>query len=92
MQTFTKRTILVAISASLLMTIGVSQAKDKQTIGVALPNLTNPYYVAMKKSFEKNGAAQGFEVRVLIADNDDAKQLSQIQSLIQQGSFVLHCC
>lgn len=62
-------------------TAGGSQAK---TLGVTLPNLTNPYYVAMKKSFEENGKAQGFNVKVSIADNDDAKQLSQVQSFIQQ--------
>jgi ribose transport system substrate-binding protein len=62
-------------------------------LGVALPNLTNPYYVAMKKSFETNGAAHGFTVKVLIADNDDAKQLSQVQSFIQQGvhAVALNC-
>ena len=57
---------------------------DTKTLGVTLPNLTNPYYVAMKKSFEENGKAQGFNVKVSIADNDDAKQLSQVQSFIQQ--------
>ncbi|WP_407289541.1 substrate-binding domain-containing protein [Raoultella planticola] len=59
-------------------------ADAKKTLGVTLPNLTNPYYVAMKKSFEENGAAMGFNVKVSIADNDDAKQLSQVQSFIQQ--------
>ncbi len=58
--------------------------KGQKTLGVALPNLTNPYYVAMKKSFEESGAAKGFKVKVSIADNDDAKQLSQVQSFIQQ--------
>ncbi len=59
-------------------------APAKKTLGVTLPNLTNPYYVAMKKSFEDSGAAQGFIVKVAIADNDDAKQLSQVQSFVQQ--------
>ncbi|MFH4280201.1 hypothetical protein WAJ29_19095, partial [Acinetobacter baumannii] len=41
-----------------------------KTLGVPLPNLTNPYYVAMKKSFEDNAAAQGLNVKISIADND----------------------
>ena len=41
----------------------------------------------MKKSFENSAAAHGFNVRVLIADNDDAKQLSQIESFVQQHGW-----
>ena len=41
-------------------------------IAVALPNLTNPYYVAMQQGFEDAAAEAGFEVEIQIADNDDA--------------------
>jgi ribose transport system substrate-binding protein len=87
-----RNTALTAIGASLLFAAS-AYAADKPVLGVALPNLTNPYYVAMKKSFEQNGAAQGFEVRVLIADNDEAKQLSQVQTFAQQGitAVALNC-
>ncbi|WP_321800465.1 substrate-binding domain-containing protein [Caballeronia sp. J97] len=61
-----------------------SASNGAKTLGVALPNLTNPYYVAMKKSFEESGAAKGMHVEVSIADNDDARQLSQVQSFIQK--------
>jgi ribose transport system substrate-binding protein len=54
-----------------------------KTLGVVLPNLTNPYYVAMKKSFEESGSAKGMHVEVSIADNDDARELSQVQSFVQ---------
>lgn len=88
-----KNSILAAFGMSLAMSAAVVNAQDKKVLGVALPNLTNPYYVAMKKSFQENGAKQGFEVRVLIADNDDAKQLSQVQTMIQQGvnAVALNC-
>lgn len=85
MQKLKKTTTLAALGASLLMSAATVQAQEGRVLGVSLPNLTNPYYVAMKKSFEESGAAQDFEVRVLIADNDDAKQLGQVQSLAQQG-------
>jgi ribose transport system substrate-binding protein len=61
-----------------------ASAAEKPILGVALPNLTNPYYVTMRKSFVENGEKNGFEVRVLIADNDDLKQLSQVQSFVEQ--------
>ncbi len=93
MKKFLKNTALAALGMSLAMAAAAVHAQDKKVLGVALPNLTNPYYVAMKKSFEENGAKQGFDVRVLIADNDDAKQLSQVQTLVQQGvsAVALNC-
>ncbi|MBM7046956.1 MULTISPECIES: substrate-binding domain-containing protein [Rhizobium] len=93
MKKLLKNSALAALGMSLAMSAAIAHAQDKKVLGVALPNLTNPYYVAMKKSFEENGVKQGFEVRVLIADNDDAKQLSQVQTLVQQGvsAVALNC-
>ena len=87
-----RNSALIAAGASMLFAAS-AYAADKPVLGVALPNLTNPYYVAMKKSFEQNGADQGFEVRVLIADNDEVKQLSQVQTFAQQGvsAVALNC-
>jgi len=86
------RSIQTLVLLLACFTFSVS-AQTRQVLGVSLPNLTNPYYVAMKNSFEQHGAAQGFEVRVLIADNDDARQLSQVQTLIQRGisALALNC-
>ncbi len=87
-----KTAAFATLSASLMFSAANIWAAD-QTLGVSLPNLTNPYYVAMKKSFEETGKEQGFTVRVLIANNDDARQLSQVQSFIQQGvdAVALNC-
>lgn len=63
---------------------GGADASAKKVVGISLPNITNPYYVTMKKTFEEYGASNGFTIRVLIADNDDAKQLSHVQSFIEQ--------
>ena len=54
-------------------------------IGVALPNLSNPYYVEMKKGVETAAAENGFEAIISIADDDIAQQQSQIDSFIQAG-------
>ena len=88
-----KRSFLTALGTLAIVGLSGAAAQAQDVLGVALPNLTNPYYVAMKKSFEQHGVEQGFEVRVLIADNDDAKQLSQVQSFIQQGvsAVALNC-
>jgi ribose transport system substrate-binding protein len=66
-------------------------ACDEETpyVAVALPNLTNPYYVAMKQGFEDAGEEYGFDVEVQIADDDDAAQLSQVQSMLQKQPCAL---
>ncbi len=91
---FGKSIMTTCIAAALCTLAAQASAADgKKTLGVALPNLTNPYYVAMKKSFEANGKSQGFDVQVLIADNDAAKQLSQIQTFIERkvDAVALNC-
>lgn len=62
-----------------------SCSTDKPTIGVALPNTINPYYVAMQDSFKKHGEELGYDVKVAIANDSDSTQLSQVDSFIQQG-------
>lgn len=62
---------------------------DTPYIAVALPNLTNPYYVAMQDGFETAGADAGFDVEVQIANDDDAAQLSQVQAMLQKGPCAL---
>lgn len=58
-------------------------------LAVALPNLTNPYYVAMKKGFEEEGASAGFKVEVQVANDDDANQLAQVQAMLQKKPCAL---
>jgi ribose transport system substrate-binding protein len=62
---------------------------DKPYLAVALPNLTNPYYVAMKRGFEQEGAAKNFQVEVQIANDDDAAQLAQVQTMLQKKPCAL---
>lgn len=58
-------------------------------LAVALPNLTNPYYVAMKKGFEEAGADSGFKVEVQVANDDDAAQLAQVEAMLQKSPCAL---
>lgn len=66
-------------------------ACDAETpyLAVALPNLTNPYYVAMERGFEEAGDEAGFEVEVQIAGDDDAAQLAQVQAMLQKEPCAL---
>ena len=62
---------------------------EKPFIAVALPNLSNPYYVAMKKGFEDAATEAGFTAEVQIANNDDAQQLAQVQAMLQKNPCAL---
>lgn len=62
---------------------------DEPFIAVLLPNLTNPYYVAMKSGFEETAAENGLKVEVQIANDDDANQLSQATTLLQKNPCAL---
>jgi ribose transport system substrate-binding protein len=84
-------TLVLALGASLAsaQTTGTklmpeSCKQPNPLIGVALPNTSNPYYIAMRQSFLDHGKAAGFQVAVAIADNSDSRQLSQIDAFIQQ--------
>ena len=89
MKSIIKKSLIFSMILALLL-VSCNRASnsknsgDKKVIGVSLPNITNPYYVTMKRSFEEYGSSNNFEIRVLIADNDDAKQLAHCQSFIEQ--------
>ena len=86
-------TALAACTMTLAGLAGAPAFAADKIIGVSLPNLTNPYYVAMKKGFETSAKEAGYKVKVLIADNDAAKQLSQVQTFAQQkvDAVALNC-
>jgi ribose transport system substrate-binding protein len=58
--------------------------KAKPVIGAMLPNTVNPYYIAMKSSIEKVAPANGFDIKVAIAEDSSERQLAQAQSFIEQ--------
>ncbi len=58
--------------------------KAKPVIGAMMPNTVNPYYIAMKKSVEEAAPANGFDVKVAIAEDSNERQLAQAQAFIEQ--------
>jgi ribose transport system substrate-binding protein len=71
-------------ASSTTSSLPASCSAKNPVIGVSLPNTMNPYYISMQKSFQDNGAADGFTIKVAIADNSDSNQLSQVQAFIQE--------
>lgn len=62
---------------------------ERPFLAVALPNLSNPYYVAMQQGFEEAAAEAGFDVEVQIADNSDERQLAQVLTMLDKKPCAL---
>jgi len=58
--------------------------KGQLVLGVALPNQSNPYYVAQRQEAMAIGKMEGFVVKMAIANDSDTQQLSQIDAFISQ--------
>ena len=58
---------------------------DSIKIGLSVSTLNNPFFVTLKEGAEAEAQKQGIEVTTVDAQNDPAKQTSDIEDLIQQG-------
>jgi ribose transport system substrate-binding protein len=74
------------ISALLAATAAAwSTGADAKTIGVALASDTNPFYIAMLKGIKMQAKKAGYDVSVVTANSDVAKQIDGINDLIAKG-------
>lgn len=78
-----KKLILATLCALIL--VGWQVKADAKTIGVALASDTNPFYIAMLKGIQKRAGELGYDVSVVNAEEDIAKQLNGINDLIAKG-------
>ena len=77
---FAAAALIAALSCAAT---GDAMAQDKKfKVGVSLPELQNPFYVAMSKSIMKTFDANGIEATLLMANSDVNEQVSQINDLI----------
>ena len=55
------------------------------TLGLSLSTLNNPFFVTLKEGAESAAQAAGVELIVVDAQDDSAKEATNIEDLIQQG-------
>jgi ribose transport system substrate-binding protein len=58
-------------------------------IGLSVSTLNNPFFVSLKNGVAKEAKALGMSVKVVDAQNDSAKQINDVEDLIQQGVDLL---
>ena len=83
-----KSTLLTA-SAALALLAAPALAQDKLKIGMTFQEMNNPYFVSMQEALNEAAADLGAEVVVTDAGHDVAKQLSDVEDMLQQNIDIL---
>ena len=75
------------IPVDLTLVKGEVAAKPAEgiTLGLSLSTLNNPFFVTLKEGAEKAAKAAGVELIVVDAQDDSAKEATNIEDLIQKG-------
>ena len=83
-----KSTFLTA-TAALALLAAPALAQDKLKIGMTFQELNNPYFVSMQEALNEAAASLGAEVVVTDAGHDVAKQISDVEDMLQQNIDIL---
>src|SRR5690606_1868356 len=85
--------LVVGLIAGCSSQSGLEQQEEKQddsvTIGFSISTLNNPFFVTLKEGAEKEAKEAGAELIVVDAQDDSAKQLSDVEDLIQKKVDIL---
>lgn len=85
--------LVVGLIAGCSSQSGLEQQEEKQddgvTIGLSISTLNNPFFVTLKEGAEKAAKEAGAELIVVDAQDDSAKQLSDVEDLIQKKVDIL---
>jgi ribose transport system substrate-binding protein len=76
---------VVACAALLSIPDTPAQAQGKTTIGVALPQDDNPFYIAMMRGIRARAGELGWDVVSVSSNEDKLKQINGVQDLIARG-------
>lgn len=92
-----KKVLLLLMSLSLLI-LGACSLEPPQwakpgkkeklediKIGLSVSTLNNPFFVSLKDGVVNEAKSNGMEVIVVDAQNDTAKQINDVEDLLQQG-------
>ncbi|MFO8068738.1 MAG: D-ribose ABC transporter substrate-binding protein [Alkalibacterium sp.] len=66
-----------------------SVERDEMVVGLSLSTLNNPFFVSLQEGVVNTAEAEGTDVRTVDAQDDTAKQLNDVNDLIQQGVDIL---
>jgi ribose transport system substrate-binding protein len=77
--------LAAVLSAAWLALTPASAQNEKITIGVALAQDDNPFYIAMLRGIRARAEELGWEVAAVSSNEDKLKQINGVQDLIARG-------
>ena len=81
-----KKLTLLAATLGLAFS---SQAIAKDVIALEVSTLNNPFFVTLKDGAEQKAKALGYDLIVLDSQNDPAKELANVEDVMQRGAKAL---
>lgn len=81
--------ILSATALAMTLAMPMTAQADKLKIGMTFQEMNNPYFVSMREALEEAAKEIGAEVIFTDAGHDVAKQLSDIEDMLQQNIDIL---
>ncbi|MFO0890247.1 MAG: sugar ABC transporter substrate-binding protein [Isosphaeraceae bacterium] len=69
-----------------------SPTKSGGKIGAVLPTFNHPFFLAQKKGLEEKAKELGVEIDVRDGQDDDVKQIGQVETLINLGCTAIILC
>ncbi|MFS4437403.1 ABC transporter substrate-binding protein [Paracoccaceae bacterium GXU_MW_L88] len=88
MKTFLKTASIAALGVASTASIAAAQ-DDSLKIGMTFQEMNNPYFVSMQEALNEAAAQIGAEVIVTDAGHDVAKQISDVEDMLQQDIDIL---
>ncbi|MBB4266142.1 ribose ABC transporter substrate-binding protein RbsB [Roseospira visakhapatnamensis] len=83
------RKILIATVASITVLGAAMTAQAAESIALVVSTLNNPFFVTLKDGAEARAEALGYDLTVLDSQNDPAKELANVEDLLNQDVAVL---
>src|SRR5271165_6212922 len=74
-----------AFAASMVALALPASAQQKVTIGVALAQDDNPFYIAMLRGIRARAQELGWELATVSSNEDKLKQINGVQDLVAKG-------
>ncbi|MCF8503171.1 MAG: substrate-binding domain-containing protein, partial [Rhodospirillum sp.] len=83
-----RKILMAAVAAAALMG-GVSTAQAADKLALVVSTLNNPFFVTLKDGAEAKAKDLGYDLLVLDSQNDPAKELANVEDVINKDIKVL---
>lgn len=80
-----RKFLALAATAALLAGAGTTAAQAAEKLALVVSTLNNPFFVSLKDGAQAEAKKMGFDLIVLDSQNDPAKELSNVEDVLNKG-------